>query len=410
MSNPRYNRVRAPVEPDVILPEQKIKFFPAAISLGGFLLNATPTGALETKSVSAPAEQDPADLVQPASIRLGEEAITLEASAEFGGSVLLSNLINALLDVPGIISEGGLEMSLRSAFGRLFTRVASTEATVADISGVRLAAEEAKSALNDIKDAMQDVSGALLELATATAASDLAGVLGRVAALEAIPAVDLTTVNGRLDAAEGAIVMKASQADVDAALLLKANQSEFTAVADRVTALEGGSGGSTARLDALEAALPSKVAQADYDVYVAANDAAVTAAAGAASTAQAAADAAAAVAAAAEVKGRIHKTDIVTTDVSGVNGAYWMGSLDGVIGAIVAVGKVAEFIVDGSNTISHFLSIADAAVAGDTYRFKNGSAAALWTPVLGSQGGMLVEVQPGETVTVVKVADGWKML
>jgi hypothetical protein len=392
-------------------PEDKIPQFPDTIVIGDFRINTTATGSLETKPVSAPANQEPADVIQPASIRLRENDITLEASASFGGSVVLKDLLNALLDLP-IYSIAGVEdMPLRSVFSLLFTRVTGVESSVADISGVRLAAEEAKSALNDIKDAMQDVSGALLELATATAASDLAGVLGRVTALEAIPAVDLTTVNSRLDAAEGAITLKASQLDVDAALLNKANQAEFTAVADRVTALEGGNGTVGSRLDAVEAALPSKVAQADYDVYVASNDAAVAAAASAASAAQTAADAAATAVAGKEDKGRIHKIDMVTTDVSGVNAAYWMNSLDSTIGAIVTAGKIAEFIADGSNEISHFLSLADAAVAGDAYRFKNGSASADWRIVLGSQGGESVLVVPGETVTVVYAGSGvWKIL
>ena len=388
-------------------PEDKIPFLPEKIVIGDFVFNTTSTGALETKPLSAPAEQEPADAVQPASIRLRENDITLEASASFGGAVVLKDLLNKLLDIP-IYSVDNVEMPLRSLFGSLFTSVAAVSASVADISGVRLAAEEAKSALNDITDAMQDVSGALLQLKVATAQSDLSGVLVRVAALEAVPAVDLTTVNSRLDAAEGALVLKAAQADVDAALLLKANQSEFTAVADRVTALEGGNGGSTARLDALEAALPSKVAQADYDVYVAANDAAVAAAAGAAATAQAAADAAAAAVAGKEDIGRLHKIDMVLTDVSGVNAAYWASSLDATIGAIVDAGKVAEFI--NGDVTSHFLSAADAAATGTAYRFKN-SGAYNWIIVLGSQGGTSIEVIPGELMTVVKEASGaWKVM
>jgi hypothetical protein len=330
-------------------------------------------------------------------------------------------LLQTLLSIEIEIPTQGI-MSLRSAFNRLFAKVAADEAAIADISGNRIpalvsetsanaAADALRQAIQDAKDATQDTATAAAQLAAASAAMDIAAVADRVTALEGAPAFDATAITGRLDAAEAAIGGKADTTYVDAGLAAKAATADLSALDTRVAATEAADSAAAGRLDALEAAVPSKVAQADYDVAIAS----LTAAAGAAqSTADGAATAAAAAAAAVAGKedmGRLHKTDYELVDVSGVNAAYWAGSLNATIGNIVAAGKVAMFRADGANTISHFLNVADAAVAGDTYRFSNKSAEALWAIVLGSQGGQRVEVLPGETVTVVSAgSQAWNIL
>jgi hypothetical protein len=383
--------------------EEKIPQFPDTIVIGGFRINTTSTGALETKPVGAPPSQDPADLVQPASLRLADSAITLEASAEFGGTIVLKDLLNKLLDLP-IYSVAGVEMPIRSLFGSLFSRVAGVEGSVADISGVRLAAEEAKSALNDIKDAMQDVSGALLELATATAASDLAGVLGRVTALEAVPPADLSSVESRLTTAETAIISKASQIDVDSALAAKASAAEVSALDTRVGSAESSLTSAGGRLDALESALPGKVSQGDYDVYVAANDAAVGAAAAAAGTAQAAADAAAIVAAAAEVKGLVSKMIVETHNTAGVSSVYWGESIGAILMTAMEAGKVAEYIFDGPATVA---LVPNSAATDKVLRLRNGNSAGLLTVTLG---GSSYEIVEKETVSFHYDGAAWRLM
>lgn len=399
--------------------EDKIVYFTSPVNLptlnlGDFTVQTNTSGALTVQ----PKDQviiQPAFIAKPVSISTDISGLFLIDSAETGGRVVLKDLLNKLLDIP-IYSLNGVEMPLRSLFGQLFARAVASEAVISDLSGVRIPAvlnevvnnaslDESRALAQALKDAAQDASGALLELASATASADITAIAGRVTALEGLPAVDLTTVNSRLDAAEGAIVMKADLTYVDAGLLAKANQAEFTVVADRVTALEGGNGSVGTRLDAVEAGVASKVAQADYDVYVAANDAAVAAKADAADLAGKADASAVALK---EDIGRIHKVDMVLTDVSGVNAAYWASTLDATIGAIVSVGKVAEFI--NGDITSHFCSAADSAEAGTCFRFKN-SGAYNWILVLGSQGGTSIEVMPGELMTVVKQAGGeWKIL
>ena len=79
----RYDRVIAPVEPDVILPEQKIAYFPAAISLNGFLLNTNTSGALEAKPVEAPEATPAVSVSQPVTITSDLSGVFLQTSASF---------------------------------------------------------------------------------------------------------------------------------------------------------------------------------------------------------------------------------------------------------------------------------------------------------------------------------------
>ena len=337
---------------------------------------------------------------------LTDTALTLTPS---GGNIALSALLAKLLNIEINILPSIPEMALRSLFGNLLFRIGGLETNVADISGVRLASEEAKSSAQLARDALQDVSGALLQLEIATRASDLSGVLVRVSALEQAPGFDATALEARLTSAEGALGAKADQSYVDSAVADKALASDLSALDTRVGSAESSLTSADGRLSALETAVPSKVAQADYDVYVASNDALV------ASKADASALASKADASAVALKediGRIHKIDMVTTDVSGVNGAYWIDSLGSVIGAIVAEGKVAELIFAEGAPLSHFLNVANEVAVGTAFRFKN-SGNQEWIINLGSGGapGPAIAIAVGELMTVVKTGvQAWKVL
>jgi hypothetical protein len=395
--------------------EQKIPQFPDTIVIGGFRINTTTTGALETKPVGAPPSQEPADLVQPASLLLSDTAIALEATAEFGGSISLSDLINKLIDIP--ISIPGLEtMPIRSLIHSLFVRAAASEANVADLSGVRIPAvlnevvnnaslDDAREAAQLLKDSVQDSETALAALTAGTAAADIAAVSARVSVLEAVPPADLSSVEGRLTAAETAIGGKADLTLLDASLALKASQADFLTTYDRVGALETGASGASSRLDAVEGALPGKVSQGDYDVYVAATDAAVVALGGAVATAQAAADAAAGVAAAAEVKGYMSKMIVETTNTAGVNAAYWIDNIGATLMAIMEAGKVAEYIFDGSQTVA--LVPSEGTITNKVLRLKNGNTTGLLTVTLGGES---YEILEKETIVLHYDGGSWKLL
>jgi hypothetical protein len=409
MSRPSW---AAPVRTD---DEKKIIFsYPVSLpslGLGNFILQTTESGAIESKSVSAPANQEPADIVQPASLVLSPSTLNLVASAESGGAIQLSDLLNYLLDIP--FSVSGVEMPIRSLFGSLLSRVSGVEANVADISGVRLAAEEAKSALNDITDAMQDVSGALVELRTATLQSDLSGVLVRVAALEGVAPVDLSGVLTRLDGAESQIALLANVkldiATYDGEKVSFAAAGDLANLDTRVGAAESGLTSAGSRLDALESAVPSKVAQADYDVYVAANDAAVAAAASAASSAASDAAAASALASAAEVKGLMSKLEVEDNSTAGISGAYWAETQGATLAGIMDAGKIASYLFDAPHaelTIPATVG-GSAAAAGAVRRLRNAHASAV-LPI--SLGGVSYEVVAKETAIFQHNGTEWRLL
>jgi hypothetical protein len=404
-----------PFTPRQRQPEDKIPYLPDTIVIGGFRINTTATGALETKPVGAPPSQDAADLVQPASLRLGESTITLEASAEFGGSIVLKELLNKLLDIP-IFSIEGVEMPIRSLFGSLLSRVAVAESVTADLSGVRIPAvlnevvnnaslDAARELAQQLKDSSQDASGVLIALAAASAASDITGLSTRVTALEAIPPADLSSVEGRLTTAETAIIAKADQAAVDSALAAKAAAADLSALDTRVGSAEGSITSAASRLDAVEGALPGKVSQGDYDVYVAANDAAVGAAAAAAATAQTAADAAAAVAAAAEVKGLVSKMTVEDLSTVGVNAAYWIDGLGATLATAMDAGKLMSYNFDAPAT--EVVLPAGSPAAGAVRRLRNAHASAVLPISLES---VSYEIVAGETMVWQHNGSAWRLL
>lgn len=410
----RLARLMRPTVQDVRPPELKIKYFPAAVSLGGFLLNTNATGALEAKPVAAPEQTPAVSVSQPVSLVSDISGLQVVSSAEFGGRVTLSDLLNKMLDIP--ISVAGLEMPIRSLFGQLFSRIAAEEAATADLSGVRIPAvlnevvnnaslDEARAAAQALKDAAQDASGVLVELAAASAAADITAVAGRVTALENAPAFDATAITGRLDAAEAAIGGKADQSAVDAALAGKAAAADLTALDGRVGVAETAVAAAGTRLDAVEAGVASKVAQADYDVYVAANDAAVAAAASAASAAASDAAAAQALAEAAEVKGYVSKLVVEDISTAGISGAYWAETIGAAIATALDAGKLVNYIFDapaGEITIP-----AGTPASGAVRRLRNGHASAVLPIALG---GVSYELVAGEIGAFQYDGAAWRLI
>jgi len=400
--------------------EQKIPQFPDTIVIGGFRINTTSTGSLETKPVGAPPSQDPADLVQPASLRLGDSAITLEASAEFGGSIVLKELLDKLLDIP-IFSIEGVEMPIRSLFGSLFSRVAAGEAVTADLSGVRIPAvlnevvnnaslDAAREAAQLLKDSVQDASGVLIALAAGTASADIASLSERLGLVEAgAGAVDLSGVFARLDGAESQIAILIDQ-KVDLPTY-EAEKANFASAGDlsnltiRVDANELSISGNSARLDAVEVAIPTKVAQADYDVAVAHLTASVATAQAAAESASTAASTAQTLAEGAEVKGLMSKMIVETHNTAGISETYWAETIGGVLMATMEAGKVAEYIFDGPATVA--LVPSEVYYVNKVLRLRNGNESGLLTVTLGGQSYEIVEK---ETVTLHYDGGSWKLM
>ena len=370
------------------------------------------TGAVTVAPVAAPPTQTPAPAVQPASITADSVGISLIPSAEFGGRVLHTDLLNILLDLP-ILSIEGIEMSVRSALGRLFNRVAATEASVVDVSGAiagviteqlsNTALDEARAAAQALLDASQSAETAQAALAAATAASDIASIAGRVTALEGAPGFDSTALEARISAAETAIGGKADLTYVDGELAGKAAAADLSTLEGRVTAEETATAAAGSRLDAVEAGVASKVAQADYDVYVAATDAAVAAAASAAASAQSAADAAAGVAAAAEVKGLMSKLIVEEVSTAGISGAYWAETIGQSLADKMDSGKLVSHIYDGPASIT----IPVGSPAADAVRrLKNGNAETLLTVTMGET----YELLAGEVMTFAYIGGAWKLV
>lgn len=409
--------------PLIVQPEDRIVYFPESIAIGNFLLNTNPTtGAIEVKPTEVPT-QTPAPAAQPVSLVLDASGIVIQSTAEYGGRVVLEALLNNLLDTE-LSLEGLGRMPLRSLFGSILSRVSAAESNIADISGVRLAAEEAKSALNDITDAMQDVSGALLALSIATAASDISGVLTRVAALESAPGFDSAPLLASIADLSGVAHLAATTATGAAADVLVAS----AAIADlsgnvrgRVDAVEAWNAGS--RLDTVESAVASKVAQADYDLVVAAlqtsvaskvaqadYDTAISAInTSLAGKAEAADLAAKADASAVEAKGYFTSMEADFVSYTGINGAYWGGLTQSVRISALA-GKLV--VVDYNDAPVTVALEAGAGSAGQVVRIRNGGSTHPFTVEMGSQESPIaeVEIQAGETVTLRSNGSTWVLV
>lgn len=398
----RLARLMRPTQEDVIAPELKIKYFPAAINIGGFLINTNPTGAIEVKPQTASSEQAPSQIAKPVSIAQDISGLYLIDTAETGGRIPFTQLINALIDIPRIISLGGEEMSVRSALGRLFSRVVATEANVADISGVRLAAEEAKSALNDIHDAMQDVSGALLQLSVATAASDLSGVLVRVAALEAAPGFDPTAVNAVIADLSGnlAYYKTTNDAAVDAA------QSAADAAQSTADAAASAASAAQSAADLAQSTADTKVAQSDYNAFVIATNASLDSKAVASDVTTAlAAKADASALADKEDKGLAHSLIVEEISTAGISGAYWGESIGATIATAMDAAKLVSYVFDapaGEITIP-----VGSPAAGALRRLKNGHASAELSIAMGDVHYVLVA---GEIMSWVYDGSVWKLV
>lgn len=395
------SRFRQKVEtPTILSPEDLIVQFPAAISIGGFLINTNPsTGAVEVKPTNAP-NQAPSPAAQPVSLVLDASGMMIQSTAEFGGRVLLESLLNNLLDLNISFPQLETQMPLRSLFGSILTRLSAVE-TFDSAADIRLAAEEAKSAADDVREALQDASGTLLQLAIATAQSDLSGVIQRVSALESAPGFDATAINATIADLSGVAHLAATTAQGAAADVLAA----AGAIADlsgnvnpRVAAVEAWNAGS--RLDAVEAGVASKVAQADYDTYVAATDAAIAAKADASALADYA------LSANVEEKGRLTEIESEVISFTGINSGYWAGLITG-IRLTVEAGKLAIVDYNDGAGLSFFLGLAPA--TNQAYRVKNaGTYAISINP--GSEAAPApepIEVQPGETITFVWNGTAW---
>jgi len=248
-----------------------------------------------------------------------------------GNEILHEALLDRLLAIDAKISPT-IIMPLRSALARLFSAVtdisgtrlpalsaanAVLEATQA-AAEARLAAEEAGTQLQALKDAQQDAEVALNSLNdSAVAASvtelseriaDISGSFGgRLASLEAVPAFDdsalrsliedvsggvasvaacLAEAEAAIQDVSGAVATKAAASALeayitsnDAAVAAKAAASALEAyissndAAVAAKASEAAVEALESRVGAVESAVPTKVAQADYDVFVAASGA-----------------------------------------------------------------------------------------------------------------------------------------
>jgi hypothetical protein len=392
-----------PSQEDVIPPEQKIKYFPAAINIGGFLINTNPTGAIEVKPQAAAPEQAPAFVAKPVSIAQDISGVYLFDSAETGGRLAFTQLLNSLLDVPGIISLGDLEpMSVRSALGRLFSNFSGLAANVADISGVRLAAEEAKSALNDITDAMQDVSGALLELRTATLGSDLSGVLVRVAALESAPGFDPAGVNAVIADLSGNLAYYKTTNDAAVASAQSAADSASTAAA----AAQSSADAAASAASLAQSTADTKVAQSDYNAFVIATNSSLDSKALASDLVSGlAAKADASALDAKEDKGLAHSLVVEEISTAGISGAYWAETIGATIATALDAAKLVSYIFDGP--AAEIVLPAGSPAAGALRRLKNGHASAE-LPV--SLGGVSYVLVAGEIMSFVFDGSAWKMV
>jgi len=377
-------------------------FIPTQLVLGNFALQTDSDGAIKT-TASSPTPVNPSFIAKPVSINLDASGIFLDDAVLTGGRVVLEELLNKLLDTE-LSLEGLGRMALRSLFGTLLTRLGSVEANVADISGVRLASEEAKSALNDITDAMQDVSGALLALSIATAASDISGVLQRVSALESAPGFDSAPLEALVADLSGVAHLGATTAQAAAAavLVVEGAVTDLSGnVRGRVDALEALGAGS--RLDAVESGLASKVAQADYDSYVAANDAAVAA------KAEATDLAAKADASAVDAKGIFTKMETDVISFTGINSEYW-GGIIGQIAASVAAGRLPVIDYNDGAGLSFFLGVG-AGTSGQLARFRNAGTYAITINMgSGEAPSTAVEIAAGETLSVVSTGSEWVLV
>jgi hypothetical protein len=409
--------------------EDKKVFFAHPVSLpilnlGNFTLQTTESGSIESKPVSAPAEQEPADVIQPASLELSSDRLELKASAEFSGAVLLESLMSNLLDIEINILPG-IRMPIRSFLGSLFASVEGVKGEVLDISGTRLPAlvteqlsnsalDAAREAAQALLDAAQDAATAQAALEASTVASDISGAVARISALEAgVGAVDLSGVLVRLDDAESQI-FNLINGKLDIALY-EGEKPQFATAGDvanldvRVGGAESTINANSDRLDALEAAVPSKVAQADYDVYVASNDAAVAAAASAASTAQSAADAASALASAAEIKGLLSKLEVEDNSTENISEVYWSETQGSVLAGIMDSGKIASYMFSAPHaelTIPATVG-GSAAAAGAVRRLRNAHPTAVLPISLES---VSYEVAPQETAIFQHNGTAWRLL
>lgn len=383
------------------------------LNLGDFTVQTNNTGALTVQPKDQILTQ-PAFIAKPVSISSDISGIFLVDSAETGGRIELSDLLNKLIDIP--ISIGSIEMPIRSLFGQLFAKAALADAAITDLSGVRIpgivteqlgnaALDAAREAAQALKDAAQDATSAQAALEAAAATTDIAAVAARVGVLEAAPAFDASAITGRLDAAEAAIGAKADVTYVDGELAGKAAAADLTALDVRVGTAETAVAAAATRLDAVEAAASAAVPQTTYDMYVAANDAAVAAAASAAGAAATAAAAAQTTADAAEVQGYVHKIEVVDNVTAGFSAAYWGETIGAALVADMDLGKLVNYVFDAPAT--EIVLPAGTPAAGAVRRLRNGNAEG-FLPV--SLGGVSYEIVAGETAVFQYNGTAWRLL
>jgi hypothetical protein len=399
-------------------PQDKIPQFDNLI-LGDFKLQTTSEGAVvvQPKEENLP---EPSFIAKPVSIGIDISGIYLFDSAFIGGRIELKELLNKILDIP-IYSYQGVEMPIRSIFGQLFTRLAAEEEATLDISNNKIPAvlnevinnaslDEARALAQELKDAAQDASGALVELAAASAAASISGLEERLTAVEAgVSAVDLSGVTSRLDGAEAQIAQLIDQkldlATYEGEKPMFATASDYSNLDARVQGAEMSINGNAERLDAIESALPTKVAQADYDVAVAHLTASVDSAQAAADIADSNAQQALTALEDKESKGLVSKLVVEEITTAGISFAYWGETIGATIADNMDQGKLVNYLFDAP--ASEITLPAGTPEAGAVRRLRNGNASGV-LPV--SLGGESYEIQAGETMVFQYNGTAWRLI
>lgn len=332
------------------------------------------------------------------SLRLTSSGLQLSGSQSI---VSFSDLLNSLADSEIFISNNGLEMaSIRSAFGRIYSRLVSAESQLTDISGIKIATLEAQAAANLLTDSLQDVSGALLSLQVATAQSDLSGVLVRLQAIEAAPGFDAAPLTAAIADLSGnyyaykttndefTFLLASSKVDVstyDAAMAEKASSADLLAA--------------NSRIDSVEASVINAQASADGAVTAAAAaQSAADAAASAASTAQATADAA-------EVKGYMSALEVVENSTAGVSAAYWGETQGATLAGLLNGGAIVNYLYDAPSP-NLVLPVGEPAT-GKVWRLRNAHEEAT-LPI--SVGDVVYEIMPLETLVLQYNGSAWRLI
>lgn len=326
-----------------------------------------------------------------------------------GGTLSYADLLPRLLDVPVKIGDLSI-MAFRSALGRMLARLAAEEAATVDISANRLPAvaslivsnealDAARELAQQLRDAQQDVSGALLQLAAASAQSDIAAVSARVTVLESAPAFDATAILASLADVSGAAYSAAAAA---AGALYAAQAAQSTADSKTDSAyVDSAVAAAVAGLASesyVDTAVGSAVSGLAATSYV---DSAVLSAVAPLATS---ADLSSGLAAK-EDKGLVSALIVEQISTVGVSAAYWAETIGSVIAAAADAGKIADYAFDAP--ASEIVLPAGTPAAGAVRRIRNAHESAV-LPV--SLGGSSYEIVAGETAVFQYSGSAWRLL